>query len=447
MIAGGRDLIVFGAVGGARAGFALIVTVLAVTLLGDRCARPARRPAGGPFAPAAGRARVTTEPRAVRVRAPTRIDLGGGWTDVPPYCDQEGGFVCNLAIDRYATATLHENGETAPEAIAARLPRSSVPRCSARGSAACRPRSRATFPSAPDSAGPRPPAPHCWARSPHGAASRGSSARSRKRGGASRSRNSALPEAGRITTRRRTAARSRCTFSRAGQGAPPRACLEHARRVRATGAAALHGRGAILRRKRDGSHARVRRTVRPRVVSALARMRTLAKEISVALEAGDLDAVGALVGEHWVHQRALHPAISTPLIDEIVRRSADHGALGAKALGASGGGCVLVIAAADERRAGARRRRAARHAPALPARFRWGVALRLTARNERWDLSSCLAAKQVAGQIHQRRWITQCSPISVPTPSMSPVSRAAAISHASSRMRASAITTRAARLS
>jgi galactokinase/mevalonate kinase-like predicted kinase len=31
--------------------------------------------------------------KTVRVRAPTRIDLGGGWTDVPPYCDDEGGFV------------------------------------------------------------------------------------------------------------------------------------------------------------------------------------------------------------------------------------------------------------------------------------------------------------------------------------------------------------------
>src|SRR4051812_44325302 len=36
-------------------------------------------------------------------RAPTRIDFGGGWTDVPPYSEREGGFVCNLAITRYAT--------------------------------------------------------------------------------------------------------------------------------------------------------------------------------------------------------------------------------------------------------------------------------------------------------------------------------------------------------
>ena len=39
-------------------------------------------------------------------RAPTRIDFGGGWTDVPPYSDEVGGFVCNVAIARYATVSL-----------------------------------------------------------------------------------------------------------------------------------------------------------------------------------------------------------------------------------------------------------------------------------------------------------------------------------------------------
>jgi D-glycero-alpha-D-manno-heptose-7-phosphate kinase len=45
-----------------------------------------------------------------------------------------------------------------------------------------------------------------------------------------------------------------------------------------------------------------------------------------------------------VFQRALHPAIPTPLIDEILARAKMVGALGGKALGASGGGCVLVVA-------------------------------------------------------------------------------------------------------
>lgn len=81
-----------------------------------------------------------------------------------------------------------------------------------------------------------------------------------------------------------------------------------------------------------------------RATSALARMKALAGEMAAALRAGDVDSLGRLVGEHWVHQRALHPSITTPRIDAIAEMSARAGALGVKALGASGGGCVLAIA-------------------------------------------------------------------------------------------------------
>ncbi len=32
-------------------------------------------------------------------RSPARLDLGGGWTDTPPYCLERGGSVLNLAVD------------------------------------------------------------------------------------------------------------------------------------------------------------------------------------------------------------------------------------------------------------------------------------------------------------------------------------------------------------
>jgi D-glycero-alpha-D-manno-heptose-7-phosphate kinase len=35
-------------------------------------------------------------------RAPLRIDLAGGWTDVAPYCAKAGGAVVNIAINLYA---------------------------------------------------------------------------------------------------------------------------------------------------------------------------------------------------------------------------------------------------------------------------------------------------------------------------------------------------------
>src|SRR5262245_13152740 len=46
--------------------------------------------------------------RELVARAPTRIDFGGGWTDVPPYSDEQGGCVCNLAISRYCVVRLRE---------------------------------------------------------------------------------------------------------------------------------------------------------------------------------------------------------------------------------------------------------------------------------------------------------------------------------------------------
>lgn len=39
-------------------------------------------------------------------RVPLRIDLAGGWSDIPPFADREGGAVLNVAIAQYVTGEI-----------------------------------------------------------------------------------------------------------------------------------------------------------------------------------------------------------------------------------------------------------------------------------------------------------------------------------------------------
>lgn len=285
---------------------------------------------------------------ALVARAPARLDFGGGWTDVPPYSEERGGCVCNIAIERHAVATVRArpDDETALADDDAIVPDNALAVAAMR---------RAAMPHV-----------HVTveAEFPLGAGLGGSSA-------------AGVAVLGALAVWR-------------GEEITPSSLAEESRRLEVEdlgiaggrqdhyaaamgGALALRFGGEVTARRIPLSDRVIdalnRRCIvtytgqsrissntitavmdayrqrDPRVLGALDHLRDLAGQMVAALEAADLDALGQLVAEHWIHQRALHPAIPTPLIDAVLGDAIAAGAIGGKALGASGGGCVLAIAA------------------------------------------------------------------------------------------------------
>lgn len=305
---------------------------------------------------------------ALVARAPTRLDFGGGWTDVPPYSDERGGCVCNVTIERHAVVTVRSrigsDGMSTTDSNADNVLAAAAMK-------------RAAMPDVRVDV---------EAEYPVGAGLGGSSAAGVAVLGALASWRGESVDPGRLAEESRRLevedlgiAGGRQDHYAAAFGGALGLWFGgevRTRRIPLTDRTVdvLNQRcivvytsqsrisGKTITAVMDAYRAR-----NPGVLGALDRLRDLAGQMVDALASADIDSLGRMVGEHWVHQRALDPAIPTPLIDAILADAAAAGALGGKALGASGGGCVLAIAA--EGREDDVRRAMAAHAQPVSVRI------------------------------------------------------------------------------
>lgn len=80
----------------------------------------------------------------------------------------------------------------------------------------------------------------------------------------------------------------------------------------------------------------------PTVVDSLHRTKELGYRIRDALEAGDVEQFGRLLDEHWQNKKRRSDKISNPQIEGWYELAKQHGALGGKVIGAGGGGFLML---------------------------------------------------------------------------------------------------------
>jgi D-glycero-alpha-D-manno-heptose-7-phosphate kinase len=78
------------------------------------------------------------------------------------------------------------------------------------------------------------------------------------------------------------------------------------------------------------------------MLANLHRTKELGRQICELLKKGELEAYAGLMHEHWEHKRKRSPGMANDHIDKLYARARRSGAIGGKLVGAGGGGFLLV---------------------------------------------------------------------------------------------------------
>jgi D-glycero-alpha-D-manno-heptose-7-phosphate kinase len=253
-----------------------------------------------------------------QARAPLRIDLAGGWTDVPEFADAEGGAVVNVTINKFVRGTIHDDvvtfahdttagglGSSAAEHVvthALRNPDADLDDIAEAAFAAER--------SAGVIGGRQDQYAACY-------------------GGLSF-----------MTFRAGTRDRGPVAIERLEMPEPLLRGLEKRLVLVDSGVSRLSGQiheavWAAFARHDDA------------VTGALLALKQYGRAMRDALAAADFGGVRHVMAENWTQQKRLHASVTNDAVDAIFELAMKSGATAGKACGAGGGGALVFYASSD----------------------------------------------------------------------------------------------------
>jgi len=314
-------------------------------------------------------------PSTYHAAAPVRLDLAGGWTDVPPFAAREGGVVVNAAIGLKAHAELTLGGDLirlVAEDLGQQLEcadsgglvldgRLSLHKAALRMFPVTGRYTLTTRADAPPGSGlgtsgaldvaliavlaaarqerleARETAEHAWHLETQEAGIPG---------GKQDQFAAALGGVHRLTFRDPDVGTEPVTLDPAFAAAlERRTLLCYTGRSRVSGETIARVMAAYERGDRG-------------VTGALRAMKDLAERMAEALRAADAARVGAMLSENWTRQQELDPGMRTEEMARLEAAMAGAGVLGGKAAGSGAGGTMFFLTADDPRPAAAAARAA-----------------------------------------------------------------------------------------
>lgn len=292
-------------------------------------------------------------------RAPVRIDLAGGWTDVSPFADREGGAVVNVALSHYTYASVQprdqpgvrlESGDYDAVVEARAIDelrydgRLDLVKAAVRAAAPSGGLQLITHADTPPGSGLGTSAALGVALvgalntfsaerlSAHEVAAVATRLEVEELGIAGGKQDQLAAALGGINYMQFSAhppIASRLAVARA-------VCNELERRLVVCYSGISRLSGDIIERVQHAYTAG-----EPATCEALRVMRGLAERCKNALLNGELGELGPLLRRNWECQKALHPSVTNSEVERLFAVAERNGALGGKACGAGGGGCLL----------------------------------------------------------------------------------------------------------